>query len=101
MRALRAGRPACRARAAASSPRCDAPLLFDPGERWEYGISIDWVGRLVEAVSGQTLDAYLREHIFAPLGMSDTGYLLTRRAARRGSRNVHQRARRRHARADR
>ena len=55
----------------------DAPLLFDPGERWEYGISIDWLGRLVDAVSGQTLDAYLREHIFAPLGMRDTVYLLS------------------------
>ena len=55
----------------------DAPLLFDPGERWEYGINIDWLGRLVDAVSGQTLDAYLREHIFAPLGMRDTVYLLS------------------------
>jgi methyl acetate hydrolase len=52
----------------------DAPLAFDPGERWEYGINIDWVGRLVEAASGQDLDAYMREHIFAPLGMHDTGF---------------------------
>jgi CubicO group peptidase (beta-lactamase class C family) len=51
------------------------PLAFDPGERWEYGIGIDWVGRLVEAASGQPLDAYLREHIFAPLGMADTGFV--------------------------
>jgi methyl acetate hydrolase len=51
------------------------PLVFDPGERWEYGISIDWVGRIVEAVSGKTLDAYFRDHIFAPLGMSDTGFV--------------------------
>ncbi len=42
------------------------PLLFDPGERWEYGIGIYWVGRAVEAASGQPLDAYFREHIFAP-----------------------------------
>ena len=42
----------------------DAPLLFDPGERWEYGISIDWLGRLVDAVSGKTLDAYhARAHL--------------------------------------
>src|SRR5713226_7406691 len=47
------------------------PLNFDPGERWEYGINIDWVGRIIEAVSGQSLDAYLRERIFAPLGMAD------------------------------
>lgn len=54
----------------------DAPLVCDPGERWEYGLSLDWVGRLVEAVSGRTLDAYFRDQIFAPLGMSDTGYVL-------------------------
>ena len=51
------------------------PLAFDPGERWEYGISIDWVGRAVETASGQPLDAYFREHIFAPLGMTDTGFV--------------------------
>jgi len=49
-----------------------APLVFDPGTRWAYGISTDWLGRLVEAVSGQTLDAYFREHIFQPLGMTET-----------------------------
>ena len=52
-----------------------APLAFEPGERWEYGINIDWAGRMVEAVSGQDLDAYMREHIFAPLGMHDTGFM--------------------------
>jgi CubicO group peptidase (beta-lactamase class C family) len=55
----------------------DAPLAFEPGDRWEYGIGIDWAGRMVEVVTGQTLDAYLREHIFAPLGMNDTGYTPT------------------------
>ena len=55
----------------------DAPLLFDPGERWEYGISIDWLGRIVDAVSGKTLDASMREQIFDPLGMHDTAYLLS------------------------
>lgn len=49
-----------------------APLLFDPGSRWEYGISTDWLGRLIERVSGQTLEDYFREHIFQPLGMVDT-----------------------------
>ena len=49
-----------------------APLLFDPGARWEYGISTDWLGKLVEKVSGQTLADYFREHIFQPLGMTDT-----------------------------
>jgi methyl acetate hydrolase len=49
-----------------------APLVFDPGARWEYGINTDWLGKLVEKVSGQTLEAYFRERIFAPLGMHDT-----------------------------
>lgn len=53
-----------------------APLMFDPGERWEYGINIDWVGRAVEKVSGQSLEVYFREHIFEPLGMTDTGFLI-------------------------
>ncbi|MBV8337592.1 MAG: beta-lactamase family protein [Alphaproteobacteria bacterium] len=53
------------------------PLMFDPGDKWEYGINIDWVGRLVEALSLQDLDTYCRQHIFAPLGMADTGFVLT------------------------
>ena len=52
----------------------EMPLAFDPGERWEYGIGIDWAGKVVEAVSGQTLGAYFAEHIFAPLGMADTQF---------------------------
>ncbi len=53
-----------------------APLGFDPGERWEYGISLDLVGRMVEVVSGQSLEAYFRDHIFQPLGMADSGYVV-------------------------
>ena len=49
-----------------------APLVFDPGSRWEYGISADWLGKLVEKVSGRSLDEYFRQNIFAPLGMPDT-----------------------------
>jgi CubicO group peptidase (beta-lactamase class C family) len=49
-----------------------APMTFDPGTRWEYGISADWLGRIVEKVSGQKLDAYLRQAVFDPLGMDDT-----------------------------
>ena len=52
------------------------PLLFDPGERWQYGINIDWVGLAVEAASGKTLDVYFREHIFDPLGMTNTEFAL-------------------------
>ena len=53
------------------------PLLFDPGDRWEYGINLDWVGRAVEAVSGLPLEVYFRQHVFAPLGMSDTDYVIS------------------------
>lgn len=53
-----------------------APLLFDPGTRWEYGISTDWLGRLVERVSGQSLDAYFRAKIFEPLGMRDSFFVV-------------------------
>src|SRR5437868_3434018 len=52
------------------------PLMSDPGTRWEYGTNIDFVGKAVEAVSGQRLDAYLRDHMFAPLGMTDTSFKL-------------------------
>jgi CubicO group peptidase (beta-lactamase class C family) len=50
------------------------PLTSDPGTRWEYGISIDYVGKAIEAATGQRLDTYLRDNIFAPLGMADTGF---------------------------
>jgi CubicO group peptidase (beta-lactamase class C family) len=50
------------------------PLMTDPGTRWEYGTNIDFVGKAVEAASGKRLDAYLRDHLFAPLGMTDTGF---------------------------
>jgi CubicO group peptidase (beta-lactamase class C family) len=53
------------------------PLVFDPGDRWEYGINTDWAGRLVEVLSGQLLDAYFRDKIFAPLSMKDSGYVVS------------------------
>jgi len=53
------------------------PLVFDPGDRWEYGINLDWAGRAVEAVSGQPLEVYFHEHIFSPLGMTDTDYVIS------------------------
>jgi methyl acetate hydrolase len=53
------------------------PLTFDPGDSWDYGINIDWVGKAVERVSGQKLGAYFAEHLFAPLGMKDTAFKLT------------------------
>jgi len=54
----------------------EAPLGYDPGERWEYGINIDIAGRMVEVVSGLDLETYLQRHIFGPLGMTDTGFVL-------------------------
>jgi methyl acetate hydrolase len=50
------------------------PLLFEPGTQWIYGTSVDWLGRLVEKLSGKDLETYFRERIFTPLGMFDTFY---------------------------
>jgi methyl acetate hydrolase len=49
-----------------------APLVFDPGTRFEYGINVDWLGLVVEAVSGMSLADYFDEHITGPLGMTST-----------------------------
>ena len=53
------------------------PLMFDPGTRWQYGTGINWVGRIVEAISGEPLDVYFRKHILDPLGMTDTAFVIT------------------------
>jgi methyl acetate hydrolase len=53
------------------------PLMFDPGERWQYGPSIDWVGRIVESVSGEPLETHFKKNIFEPLGMKDTTFEIT------------------------
>jgi methyl acetate hydrolase len=66
------------------------PLVFDPGDRWEYGINLDWVGRAVEAVSGLPLEVYFRQRVFAPLGMADTDYVISE-AQRSRLVSVHQR----------
>ena len=66
------------------------PLLFDPGDRWEYGISIDWAGKMVEAASGQRLDRYLQENLLGPLGMKDTSFALSASQRARLS-SMHQR----------
>jgi CubicO group peptidase (beta-lactamase class C family) len=54
----------------------DAPLVCDPGDRWEYGAGIDWTGRLIEHISGESLEDYFRAHIFDPLGMDETSFIL-------------------------
>jgi CubicO group peptidase (beta-lactamase class C family) len=52
------------------------PLMFEPGSRWQYGTSADWSGRLVETVSGLTLEQYFQKNILEPLGMDDTSFLV-------------------------
>lgn len=73
-----------------SDPELCPPLGFDPGSRWEYGINIDWAGQVLQAVTGQTLDAYMKTHLLEPLGMASTGYVLTD-AVRPRLAGVHQR----------
>jgi methyl acetate hydrolase len=53
------------------------PLLFDPGERWEYGSNLDWVGQIIERIAGKRLGEVLAERIFAPLEMTSTAFSLT------------------------
>jgi CubicO group peptidase (beta-lactamase class C family) len=60
--------------AAGSLDTIRMPLMFDPGSRWEYGVSTDWVGRAIEAVTGQRLGEYLAANVFTPLGMVDTAF---------------------------
>lgn len=50
------------------------PLTSDPGTRWGYGPSIDWLGQMVEAVDGRRIDAFCRDEILDPLGMNDTAF---------------------------
>ena len=52
----------------------ETPLLFDPGERWEYGSNIDWVGQVVEGIRGKRLGAVMQEHVFEPLNMKDIAF---------------------------
>ena len=59
------------------------PLLYDPGTSWNYSISHDVLGALVEAVSGKAFGSYLRERVFEPLGMHDTGFFLRPEDAQR------------------
>jgi len=53
------------------------PLLFDPGERWDYGINIDWAGKMVEATSGKKLGQYLKDDVLGPLSMDSTAFFIT------------------------
>lgn len=51
-----------------------APLINDPGTAWEYGVNTDWLGLVVEELSGQTLSSYLEQNVYGPLGMSDSTF---------------------------
>ncbi|MGY1822484.1 serine hydrolase domain-containing protein [Geodermatophilus sp. SYSU D00079] len=59
------------------------PLLFDPGERWEYGSNIDWAGQVVEGITGERLGDVFAARIFQPLGMTDTSFELDDRLRQR------------------
>ena len=79
-----------RARRASTSPRpatpfAELPLLFQPGTEWNYSVSTDVLGRVVEVASGQPLDEFLAEHILGPLGMDDTGWSVGRGRPSTGS----------------
>ena len=56
--------------------------MFEPGTRWQYGYSADWTGKLVEIVSGLTLEQYFQRNILQPLGMQDTTFIIARRKVR-------------------
>lgn len=66
------------------------PLSFDPGQRWEYGIGLDWTGKMIEAVSGMRLGEYIKRNIADPLGMASTAFKITPEMRARMAK-VHQR----------
>jgi CubicO group peptidase (beta-lactamase class C family) len=68
------------------------PLEFSPGTRWNYSVSTDVVGHLIELISGQRLDAYLREHVLQPLGMADTSFVITEEQSARFAANYQRQA---------
>ena len=74
----------------ASKASLMTPLLFDPGERWEYGTNMDWCGQIVEAITGRRLGEVFKTRIFEPLGIRDTTFELTD-AMRRKLASIHAR----------
>lgn len=67
----------------ASKAALMTPLLFDPGEKWEYGSNLDWCGQVIESVTGRRLGEVFKTRIFEPLGMTDTTFELTDALRRR------------------
>ena len=74
----------------ASKASINTPLLFDPGDEWEYGSNMDWAGQVVEGITGKRLGEVMQERIFAPLGMADTAFAMTPSMRSRLAR-IHQR----------
>ena len=74
----------------ASRAALTTPLLFDPGEQWEYGSGIDWAGQVVEGITGQRLGEVMQERVLGPLGMTSTAFTMTPDMRSRLAR-VHQR----------
>lgn len=75
----------------ASKAALMTPLLFDPGEKWEYGSNIDWCGLVVEGITGKRLGEVFEARIFEPLGMRDTAFAMTD-AMRRRAAGMHARS---------
>lgn len=69
----------------ASKAALMTPLLFDPGEKWEYGSNIDWCGLVVEGITGKRLGEVFKGRIFEPLGMADTAFGMTDAMRRRAA----------------
>ena len=68
----------------------NTPMLFDPGEAWEYGSNIDWAGQVVEGIAGKRLGEVMQDRIFKPLGMEDTAFTMNESMRRRMA-TMHQR----------
>ncbi len=60
-----------------TSAALQSPLLFDPGDEWEYGSNIDWAGQVVEGITGRRLGEVLADTVFGPLGMTSTAFTMT------------------------
>jgi methyl acetate hydrolase len=72
--AQKAGQPSV---ITSSKASIQTPLLFDPGDEWEYGSNIDWVGQVIEGITGKRLEEVMQQRIFSPLGMTSTAFKMT------------------------
>ena len=73
--------------AAMADRLAELPLVYEPGTQWSYSISLDLMGRLIEVVSGQAFDAFLKARLFDPLGMTSTGFMVERKDVARFTSN--------------